>query len=38
MRPGNFNEYKDMVDVSALSDFCHDNGKLCHDYKGEEIK
>ena len=37
MRPGNFNEYKDMVDVTALIDFCRDNGKLCHYGKGETI-
>ena len=37
MRPGNFNEYKDMVDLTALSDFCRDNGKLYHYAKGEAI-
>lgn len=37
MKPGNFNEYKDLVDVTALSDFCRDNGKLCHYAKGEAI-
>lgn len=37
MNPGNFNEYKDMVDVTALIDFCRDNGQLCHYGKGETI-
>lgn len=37
MRPGNFNEYKNMVDLTALSDFCRDNGKLCNYAKGEAI-
>ena len=33
----NFNRYKDMVDVTTLSDFCRDNGELCHYAKGEAI-
>ena len=37
MKHGNFNEYKAMVDLTAIKDYCRENGRLCHYAKGETI-
>ncbi|WP_289869903.1 Crp/Fnr family transcriptional regulator [Duncaniella dubosii] len=37
MKHVNFNEYKAMVNLTAIKDYCRENGRLCHYAKGETI-
>lgn len=37
MKSTSFNEYKETVDISAISDYCREHGRLCRYSKGKPI-